>query len=136
MKKLSFVLSILIAQLLITSCGHDSTADMEPAFVVNTNEIVDEFLNDEAAAQAKYVDQVIQVSGPVFEVNKMDGKIIGVKISPDEFAIVNGTFQEAPESIPEGEITIKGVCSGFMGDAESMLPGGTLEMNRAVIVNE
>ena len=86
------------------------------------------FLDDEQAARTKYVDQVIEVSGPVMEVNKTDGKITGVKISSDEFYIVNCSFQEPVESLSQSEITIKGVCSGFLGDSESMLPGGTLEL--------
>ena len=120
--------------MLIVGCGHDTTADMEAAYSTDVDAMVQEFLDDEQAAGTKYIDQVVQISGPVFEINKIEGKISGVKISNDEFAIVNCTFQEAPESMPEGEITIKGICSGFMGDSESMLPGGTVEMNRAVIV--
>tara|TARA_B110000046_G_scaffold57567_1_gene64249 strand:+ start:6784 stop:7188 length:405 start_codon:yes stop_codon:yes gene_type:complete len=128
------VSTYLIGVLLLASCGHDTTADMDPKFTTESEVIVQEFLDDEKSASAKYIDQVVQISGPVFEINKVEGEISGVKISSDEFAIVNCTFQEIPELMPEGDITIKGICSGFMGDSESMLPGGTVEMNRAVIV--
>lgn len=132
--KSNFFLPLIGFSLFLMSCGHDTTADLEPAFTTDVDAIVQEFLDDEKTAGTKYIDQVIQISGPVFEINKVEGKISGVKISNDEFAIVNCTFQEAPETMPEGEITIKGMCSGFMGDSESMLPGGTLELNRAVLV--
>ena len=128
------VSTYLIGVLLLASCGHETTADMDPKFTTESEVIVQEFLDDEKSASAKYIDQVVQISGPVFEINKVEGEISGVKISSDEFAIVNCTFQEIPELMPEGDITIKGICSGFMGDSESMLPGGTVEMNRAVIV--
>ncbi len=128
------VSTYLIGVLLLASCGHDTTADMDPKFTTESEVIVQEFLVDEKSASAKYIDQVVQISGPVFEINKVEGEISGVKISSDDFAIVNCTFQEIPELMPEGDITIKGICSGFMGDSESMLPGGTVEMNRAVIV--
>tara|TARA_B110000037_G_scaffold216687_1_gene276275 strand:- start:635 stop:1039 length:405 start_codon:yes stop_codon:yes gene_type:complete len=128
------VSTYLIGVLLLASCGHDTTADMDPKFTTESEVIVQEFLDDEKSASAKYIDQVVQISGPVFEINKVEGEISGVKISSDDFAIVNCTFQEIPELMPEGDITIKGICSGFMGDSESMLPGGTVEMNRAVIV--
>jgi hypothetical protein len=114
--------------------GHDETADVEAAFSLSADAIVQEFLDDEAAASAKYIDQVIEVSGPVFEIVKADGHISGVKISSDEFAIVNCTFQSSPEAMTEGEIKIKGVCSGFIGDSESMLPGGTVELKRGALV--
>ena len=91
--------------------GHDETADATAAFVSTSDDIVGEFLDDLPGSTVKYVDKVIEISGPVFEVMKTDG-------------------------IPEGEITVKGVVSGFNGDADSMLPGGTLELNRAVVVTK
>jgi hypothetical protein len=134
MKRMKAITTCLCLALIVVACGHETTADMDAAFTTNSDEIVQEFLDDEKAAGAKYIDQVVQISGQVFEINKIEGKVSGVKISSDEFAIVNCTFQNAPEVMPEGEITIKGICSGFMGDSESMLPGGTVEMNRAVLV--
>ena len=134
MKKIKVISTWLFFAFMVVSCGHETTADMDAAFTTNSDKIVQEFLDDEKAAGAKYIDQVVQISGQVFEINKVEGKVSGVKISSDEFAIVNCTFQSAPELMPEGEITIKGICSGFMGDSESMLPGGTVEMNRAVLV--
>ncbi|HAW20307.1 MAG TPA: hypothetical protein DCX14_09005 [Flavobacteriales bacterium] len=116
--------------------GHDETADATAAFVSTSDDIVQEFLDDLPGSTTKYVDKVIEISGPVFEVMKTDGKITGVKISSDEFFIVSCTFQESPAEIPEGEVSVKGVVSGFNGDADSMLPGVTLELNRAVVVTK
>ena len=117
-------------------CGHSTTSEMDAAHHVSVDAIVQEFLDDGATARTKYVDQVIEVSGPVFEVEKADGKITGVKLSTDEFAIASFTLQEPLAELPEGEIKIKGVCSGFMGDSESMLPGGTVELKRGALVKE
>ena len=119
---------------IIAGCGHTETSSIEPAYIVDAGPLAAEFLDGEEAASAKYVDQTIVVTGPIFEVDKTEGKITGVKISHDELAIVNCSFQEAPAEMPEsGLIAIKGVCSGFMGDSESMLPGGTVELKRCVI---
>jgi len=134
MNKLLYFLIVPLAMAL-AGCGHSETADMEADYAVTSEDVVQEFLDDETAAGQKYIDKVIEVTGPVMEINNADGKIIGIKLSTDEFSIVNCTFQETPESIPEGEVTIKGICSGFNGDPESMLPGGTVELNRAVITN-
>lgn len=127
-------LPIVILSLILVSCGHSSTADMEAAHKTSVDAIVQEFLDAEAESSKKYVDQIVEITGPVFEVEKADGKIIGVKLSSDEFAIVNCTFQDPLESLPEGDLTLKGVCSGFMGDSESLLPGGTVELKRCAIV--
>ena len=116
--------------------GHEETADVEPAFTVTCDNLVQEFLDDETAATAKYVEQVVQVSGPVLELTKTDGNVTGVKIATDEFYVVNASFQEAisAESIPEGTLNVKGIVSGFLGDPESMLPGGTVELKRSALV--
>lgn len=114
--------------------SHDDTANVEAAYALSADAIVQEFLDDEAGASSKYIDQVVEISGPVFEIVKTDGQITGVKISSNEFALVNCTFQASPEFIAEETINIKGVCSGFIGDSESMLPGGTVELKRGALI--
>lgn len=123
---------------ILSSCGHDDTADETPAFTMSSDEVVAAFLDNQEAATNKYVDQIIQISGPIMELQKENGNVVGVKLSSDEFNIVNVSLQypttadEIPES--DGIVTIKGVCSGFLGDSESMLPGGTVELKRATFV--
>lgn len=120
----------------LSACGHSETADQDAAYTLTVDEAVNAFLDDEAAANQKYNDLIIQVSGPVMELNKENGMITGVKLSNDDFNIVNCTFQNPMESgsIEAKSVTVKGVCSGFNGDASSMLPGGTVELKRATIV--
>ncbi|GAB5539676.1 MAG: hypothetical protein Salg2KO_17790 [Salibacteraceae bacterium] len=62
----------------LSQMGHDETADMEASYIVTSDAIVQEFLDDEEGALKKYVDQVIEVSGPIYELNKANGEIIGV----------------------------------------------------------
>ena len=108
--------TIFFASLIIglASCGHDQTADEAPAFQLSSDEIVNDFLDDEAGANAKYNDQVVQISGPVMELSKENGQVLGVKLSSDEFNIVNCTFQHPIDAgaITRNEITVKGktVC--------------------------
>lgn len=134
-----FLCAILLATpLILVSCGHSETADEEAAFVVSHDEIVQSFLDNEQESSAKYIDKIVQVSGPIMEVSKENGKIVSVMISSDEFNIVSCTFQHPidPESIPADQITVKGVCSGFLGDATSMIPGGTVELKRSSLISE
>jgi hypothetical protein len=135
MKKLLF---LLLTAALLVACGHDDTADEAPAYTMTSDEAVSAFLDDADGASKKYVDQIIQISGPIMELQKENGQVTGVKLSSDEFNIVNGSLQFPidAENIQEkdGVITIKGVCSGFLGDTESMLPGGTVELKRVTFV--
>jgi len=115
---------------------HDSTADLEAFHTATCDEIVQEFLDDEAASTAKYADKVIEVSGPIYEMDKTDGKVTSLKLSTDEFNIVSATFQSPLDvtQVSGDMVSVKGVCSGFNGDSESMLPGGTLELKRCTLV--
>lgn len=140
-KKVIFGVLVVIAAgvgtaLYMSQKGHAETADEEAAFSMTSDAIVQEFLDEEQAARTKYVDKVIEVSGPVFEINKADGQITGVKLSSDEFYIVNCTFQNPMDELTGENIKVKGVCSGFLGDSESMLPGGTVELKRSAIVKQ
>jgi len=123
---------------LLTSCGHSETSEMEAAYTMTSDEIVNAFLEDGDAAFKKYTDQIVQISGPIMELQKENGKVIGIKLSSDEFNIVNGSLQETidPSALDGsmGDVTIKGVCSGFLGDEDSMLPGGTVELKRVAVV--
>lgn len=132
--------TIIFLSILLVACGHSETANEEAAFVMSSDEMVNAFLDDEAAATQQYTDQVVQVSGNVFELVKENGQVIGIKLSSDEFNIVNGSLQHpiAAEDIKSvnGQVTIKGICSGFNGDPESMLPGGTVELKRVTLVDD
>ncbi len=118
------------------SKGHDETADIEAVFSMTADNAVQEFLDDQTASAAKYIDQVIEISGPVMgEPEKTDGKITAVKISSDDMYVVSCSFQNPLETAELADnITVKGVCSGFNGDAESMMPGGVLELKRAILI--
>jgi len=120
----------------LLSCGHAETADEEAAFVVSGDEIVQSFLDNEQESGAKYIDQIIQVTGPIMELSKENGQVTSVMISSDEYNIVSCTFQNPVDldEISGDQITVKGVCSGFLGDASSMIPGGTVELKRSSLV--
>ena len=132
-----FLKTLIIAlPLALLSCGHAETADEEAAFVVSGDEIVQSFLDNEQESGAKYIDQIIQVTGPIMELSKENGQVTSVMISSDEYNIVSCTFQNPVylDEISGDQITVKGVCSGFLGDASSMIPGGTVELKRSSLV--
>lgn len=115
--------------------GHDNTADEVAAFSMTADNIVQAFLDDETGSTEKFKDKVIEISGPVLDIVKENSKVISIKISSDELYVVNCTFQEPldAENIASN-IKVKGVFSGFKNDSDMMLPNGTLELARTVIV--
>ncbi len=118
---------------------HDETADMKAAFSMTTTAVIDEFVEDEAAATTKFNDQIIEVSGPLMELMKENGMVVGLKLGEDDLSVVNCSMQNpidpAELNIAEGQsVKIKGVCSGF--NSSDMLPGGDVELKRCTLVTE
>lgn len=117
--------------------GHEETADIKAAFTITTTAVIEEFVADEAAATAKFQDQIIEVSGPLMELQKESGKVVGIKIGDDDLSVVSCTLQEPMDAsaltMAEGAtVTVKGVCSGF--NSSDMLPGGDVELKRGSII--
>ena len=85
---------------------HRVIADEEAVFFVPADELQYVFANDERSAGAKYMDQVIKVSGKVTDVE-------GHSIVLDNRVLVN-LLNDATTAFQEGkELIIKGRCVGF-----------------------
>lgn len=80
-----------------------------------------EFESDEAAANASYLDQVIEVSGTIDEVTE-DAEGNTVVILTAETAMMGGVSATIDPSVsefsatPGVEITLKGRCTGMLMD--------------------
>lgn len=100
--------------------GFDDTATIEADYTVNALAFLNEFpvidgkLND--AANAKYADKIIAVSGRASSVEAAD-TTLNIKIANAENAYIAFAFQQkdqaAVKNVKEGDsVTIKGSCNG------------------------
>jgi hypothetical protein len=91
-------------------------------FAVQVSELVNEFNQDEASASSKYIDKVIEVTGPVATIEIKSDSTMNVTLADeDQMSGVICTFHDitnpASIKIKEGEIiTVRGVCSGMLMD--------------------
>lgn len=91
-------------------------------FVLQVSELVNDFNQDEAAASAKYIDKVVEVTGLVSTIEIAGDSTMNVTlVNKDQMSGVICTFHDFanPASIEfkEGEIiTVRGVCSGMLMD--------------------
>jgi len=91
-------------------------------FAVQVSELVNEFNQDEASASSKYIDKVIEVTGPVATIEIKSDSTMNVTLADeDQMSGVICTFHDitnpASIEIKEGEIiTVRGVCSGMLMD--------------------
>lgn len=89
-------------------------------------ELYNRYISDSAKARSLYTDKILQVTGEVGKVsaNQQNQQIILIETSVSG-AYINCTMEENDAAAKEGStITIKGICSGYIGgDADMGLPG-------------
>ncbi len=94
------------------------------AYTLTAKDLYDAFTADAGAADAKYTGRVIEISGILGKTETADSSVTVV------FVFHQGDFgdegvrctmlekyrQEAQRLQPDGEVRIKGYCTGFTGD--------------------
>ncbi len=133
---------IIIVLLLLASVGvgvvaflwnkpHRTAEDEKPFATLTANDLYMEFSNNEAAAFAKYRDQVIQVTGVVQEIKlEASGNTDVVLATDDILGTVICTLKRGgtADGISAGmTVDLKGICNGFLSD---------VLLNQGVIVNK
>lgn len=90
----------------------------EKGIEVTAQQIFTEYNTDEDAANGKYLNKAIQVTGQVQEVKKnQTGKTVVYLKTDDPIFGVNCSFKEEPGNVQPGNtITFKGICTGYTSD--------------------
>ncbi len=81
---------------------------------ITADQLTREYTTDEKAADAKYLNKAIEVSGTVIEVNNnQDGGIMLVLKSTDPTTCVQCTLRDKGAKVTTGQnVIVKGFCSG------------------------
>jgi len=124
-----FLIFILLAAILGAGFGfyeynrpHKGMDQMSTDFKINAKQLFLEFENNEAAANKKYLDKVIEVSGTITNITEDENG--GRSITLESENIIFGVIGELDPSekhskitLQKGkEITMKGICSGMLSD--------------------
>ena len=109
---------------------HRDIESEEPAYTMTASEIYDDYVADEDAANKKYLDQVVQITGtidrseedekgnPVFYI-KADNyeDLLGLGIGGGVLATVHERHKDKAGDYESGEeVTVKCLCTGFLED--------------------
>jgi hypothetical protein len=93
---------------------------------VTAANLLNQYVQDSAAANKQYTDKVVEVSGEVVDAspNQQNQPVVKLKTT-QEGAFINCTFEETAVTANLGSIiTVKGICSGYIGgDVDMGLPG-------------
>lgn len=98
---------------------HRDVASEKPAFTLTADQLFDEYEVDETAANAKYLDQTVEVTGTIAEVGTNDAGQNLVILSAENAMIggISATFQEKTENLSEGQsVSVKCRCTGKLMD--------------------
>lgn len=118
-----FLLVIISLFLLLKSYNkpHKDIRNSKADLSLNAEYLLNEFLQDEEVANKKYTDNIILIKGEVFEISTLDGNsVITLRSHFSDSSII---CQLIPEDninalkLKKGQnVTIKGICSGFLLD--------------------
>ena len=97
------------------------TRSVKATFELSADQLIKEFSDDEAAANKKYVDQVIIVSGNVGDIKFNETEASVSLQSPDPMSGVTCSFysneiKTVKNLIAGASVKIKGKCTGKLSD--------------------
>jgi len=100
----------------------------EQGVQLSAQNLYDAFKTNEAAANAKYLDKAIELTGEVGAVSKnQDGNTVVDFKTNDPLVVINCTFKTDPGQLQPGQkITFKGICTGYIPDANVVINEGVL----------
>jgi len=100
----------------------------EQGVQLTAQKLYDAFRTNEAAANQLYLDKAIELTGEVGEVKtNQDGKTVVDFKTNDPLVVINCTFKTPPGELKAGEtITFKGICTGYIPDANVVINEGVL----------
>ena len=91
-----------------------------PDFIVSSIDLQKEFETDESAANVKYGNKIIEVSGIIGSVKSGEEEILSVSLNTgSDFSSVICTFPSKADTsmfTKGSQVTIRGECSGFLMD--------------------
>ncbi len=100
----------------------------EQGVQLTAQKLYDAFLTNEAEANKLYLDKAIEMKGEVAEItaNQDGNTVVNFKTS-DPLFVINCTFKTPPGQLKVGDtITFKGICTGYIPDANVVINEGVL----------
>lgn len=128
---LMVLLVIIIVSVKLYNKPHTDVLASKPDYEVSAKDIIDDFSQNEAGANQKYLDKIIQIEGKIKDINTTDGNTVITLSSENSPKNILCTMEPSENKKTFGlkngqKITIKGICTGFLFDVIIV---------RAVIVN-
>ncbi|MBE0667343.1 MAG: hypothetical protein IH593_06660 [Bacteroidales bacterium] len=93
---------------------------VKPDYVIASSDLLKAFEDDEAAAAAKYVGKIVEVSGEIGTLTSGEGNTVNIALKTgSDFSSVICTLPEGSALGNAGagmQVAIRGECSGYLMD--------------------
>jgi ribosomal protein S8 len=110
----------ILAALYLFSMKHSDIKKAKPDFEISATQLQKEFEYDETKASIKYINKVLEVNGTIASVEQKDNNSVNISLSTENHissVICNCPAISDPSVFKPGDqITIRGICSGFLMD--------------------
>ena len=95
---------------------------------LSAQKLYDAFRTNETEANKLYLDKAIEMTGEVSELTtNQDGNVVVNFKTSDPLFVINCTFKTNPGALKPGQtITFKGICTGYIPDANVVINEGVL----------
>lgn len=100
----------------------------EKGIQLTAQALYDAFKTNENDANGKYLNKAIVLNGEVLDIStNQEGKTVVNFKTNDPLVVINCTFKDAPGTLKAGDsITFKGICTGYIPDANVVINEGVL----------
>ena len=100
---------------------HRSSFNETAAFTLSASQLIDDFAKDEETANAKYLDKVLEVHGPVKEWTNDEAGVILLLGEASGFSSVSCKLEPGQEGLLNemkvgDRVHVKGICTGVLLD--------------------
>lgn len=100
---------------------HAVISEQDTAFQLEASTLLEDYTTDEASADAKYLNQVLEVSGTIHEIsNKNEGTSLLLDAGSELGFVICELDAHAPQDITRYQagqsVTLKGICTGYLMD--------------------
>ncbi len=92
--------------------------EAEKAIKISALDLVNTYENDEAAANARYLDKILEVKGTIASLSKNQKGEQVVTLKGTDLSGIICTLEASPafDIKPDMPVLIKGICTGFLTD--------------------
>lgn len=94
------------------------SVEREEAVSVSADQLFKDFEGDEAAANTKYLNQAVLVTGTISEISfNQDGKTVLILGTDNPMFGVSCTLEGQAQGLSAGaRVSVKGICTGYLSD--------------------